>query len=65
MADLTVAMNGIEVGRLSMDVSGAMSFRYLDSWCERPGARASRTGPPAVLRAPLWPNDHGAIGRFL
>jgi serine/threonine-protein kinase HipA len=40
MADLTVAMNGIEVGRLSMDASGAMSFRYLDSWSERPGARA-------------------------
>ena len=40
MADLTVAMNGIEVGRLSMEASGAMSFRYLDSWYERPGARA-------------------------
>lgn len=40
MAHLTVAMNGIEVGRLTMENSGAMSFQYLHSWLARPGARA-------------------------
>lgn len=40
MADLTVALNGIEVGRLTLNNSGAMSFSYLDSWLSRRGARA-------------------------
>lgn len=40
MANLTVALNGIEVGVLSLDRSGAMSFRYLPKWLQRPGARA-------------------------
>ncbi|WP_254893806.1 HipA N-terminal domain-containing protein [Halomonas sp. BC1] len=40
MANLTVALNGIEVGRLSLGRSGAMAFRYLPEWLDRPGARA-------------------------
>ncbi|WP_139790029.1 HipA N-terminal domain-containing protein [Halomonas sp. BC2] len=40
MANLTVALNGIEVGRLSLGRSGAMAFRYLPEWLDHPGARA-------------------------
>ncbi len=40
MASLTVAMNGIEVGVLSVARSGAMAFHYLAEWVNRPGARA-------------------------
>lgn len=40
MARLHVALNGIEVGTLSMESSGAMAYRYTPEWTERPGARA-------------------------
>nr|WP_298375642.1 type II toxin-antitoxin system HipA family toxin [uncultured Halomonas sp.] len=51
MANLTVALNGIEVGRLSLESSGAMLFRYLPEWVNRPGARAiSLSLPLAATR---------------
>ena len=40
MSVLIVAMNGIEVGYLSLQTSGAMSFQYQQGWLDRPGARA-------------------------
>ena len=40
MPDLTVALNGIQVGRLTLERSGAMAFQYLPDWLSRPGARA-------------------------
>ncbi|MGC3872095.1 type II toxin-antitoxin system HipA family toxin [Halomonas sp. GXIMD04776] len=40
MASLKVALNGIEVGGLSLEPSGAIMFRYLPEWVNRPGARA-------------------------
>jgi len=40
MSVLIVAMNGIEVGYLSLQKSGAMSFQYQQGWLDRPGARA-------------------------
>ncbi|MFG6177268.1 type II toxin-antitoxin system HipA family toxin [Halomonas sp. THAF12] len=40
MANLTVAMNGIDIGTLGMARSGAMTFQYRPEWVERPGARA-------------------------
>ncbi|GKW49743.1 type II toxin-antitoxin system HipA family toxin [Halomonas sp. NCCP-2165] len=40
MARLIVALNGIEVGVLSLSQSGAMAFEYLAEWVNRPGARA-------------------------
>jgi len=40
MSVLIVAMNGIEVGHLSLQKSGAMSFQYQQGWLDRPGARA-------------------------
>lgn len=40
MANLVVALNGIEVGLLSLARSGALSFRYFSAWLQRPGARA-------------------------
>lgn len=46
MANLTVALNGIEVGRLSLGRSGAMAFRYLPEWLNRPGARAISLSMP-------------------
>ncbi len=40
MPNLTVALNGIEVGKLTLERSGAMAFQYDPGWLERPGARA-------------------------
>lgn len=40
MPNLKVALNGIEVGVLNLDRSGALSFRYLPEWLQHPGARA-------------------------
>ncbi|GAA0556569.1 type II toxin-antitoxin system HipA family toxin [Halomonas salifodinae] len=40
MARLIVALNGIEVGVLSLSQTGAMAFEYLAEWVNRPGARA-------------------------
>ena len=40
MSVLVVAMNGIDVGYLSLQKSGAMAFQYLNNWVDRPGARA-------------------------
>lgn len=40
MARLTVAMNGMEIGSLTLEKSGAMTFQYRRDWIERPGARA-------------------------
>lgn len=40
MPDLTVALNGIQIGKLTLERSGAMAFQYLPEWLSRPGARA-------------------------
>lgn len=40
MPSLTVALNGIDIGKLTLDRSGAMTFQYNPGWLERPGARA-------------------------
>lgn len=40
MPDLIVALNGIGVGRLTLERSGAMAFQYNTEWVERRGARA-------------------------
>lgn len=40
MPNLTVAMNGIEVGIVNLAHSGAMAFQYHSEWLNRPGARA-------------------------
>ncbi|NIC04122.1 type II toxin-antitoxin system HipA family toxin [Billgrantia bachuensis] len=56
MASLTVAMNGIEVGVLSMARTGAMAFHYLEEWVNRPGARAISLSLPlsmAPYRGPV------------
>lgn len=47
MAELTVALNGIPVAVLDKRTSGALSFRYLSEWLQRPGAR------PISLSLPL------------
>ena len=47
---LIVAMNGIEVGTLSRDGRGAMSFQYLASWLNRPGARAISLSLPLTSK---------------
>ncbi|WP_043488635.1 type II toxin-antitoxin system HipA family toxin [Halomonas halodenitrificans] len=38
--NLSVAMNGVKVGTLSLARSGAMIFQYRPEWLKRPGARA-------------------------
>ncbi|MCW8331875.1 type II toxin-antitoxin system HipA family toxin [Photobacterium sp. SDRW27] len=47
MADLTVAMNGYEVGVLHQSPTGAHRFQYAESWLATPGAR------PISLSLPL------------
>lgn len=47
MDRLKLAMNGIEVGVLERERSGAMRFAYSDRWLSRPGAR------PISLSLPL------------
>ena len=47
---LIVAMNGIEVGTLFRDGRGAMSFQYLVSWLNRPGARAISLSLPLTSK---------------
>lgn len=49
MPNLIVAMNGIEVGVLVLARSGAMTFRYLPEWFNRPGARAISLSMPLSL----------------
>nr|WP_306766887.1 type II toxin-antitoxin system HipA family toxin [Halomonas marinisediminis] len=51
LTSLTVAMNGIEVGTLSQDRSGAMTFRYRPEWLKRPGARAISLSLPLTMAA--------------
>lgn len=50
MASLTVAMNGMEVGRLTLDRSGAMTFQYHPDWVEQSGARAISLSLPLSSR---------------
>ena len=40
MNSLIVALNGIQVGQLKLEPSGAMAFQYSEDWLNRPGARA-------------------------
>ncbi|MBS3805756.1 MAG: type II toxin-antitoxin system HipA family toxin [Oleiphilaceae bacterium] len=40
MNSLIVALNGIEIGQLQQEPSGAMAFQYSADWLNRPGARA-------------------------
>lgn len=40
MNSLIVALNGIQVGRLQLETSGAMAFQYSTDWLNRNGARA-------------------------
>lgn len=40
MSDLVVALNGLEVGKLTLENSGAMAFQYYPDWLHKPGARA-------------------------
>jgi len=47
---LIVAMNAIEVGTLFRDGRGAMSFQYLSSWLDRPGARAISLSLPLTSK---------------
>ena len=49
MSQLLVALNGIEVGVLEKARSGAMTFRYLQEWVRRPGARAISLSLPLTL----------------
>ena len=49
MPNLIVAMNGIEVGVLTLARSGAMSFRYFPAWFNRAGARAISLSMPLTL----------------
>lgn len=56
MSDLSVALNGIEVGRLTLESSGAMAFQYYPVWLNQPGARA------ISLSLPLSPKTYrGAL----
>lgn len=52
MSKLTVALNGIKVGKLTLEKSGAMAFEYHPEWLERPGARA------ISLSLPLSPTPY-------
>lgn len=36
MPHLTVALNGFEIGTLSTDHSGGMSFSYTEQWLKQP-----------------------------
>lgn len=56
MANLTVAMNGITVGTLSLARSGAMTFQYQSEWLKRPGARAISLSLP-LTAAPYRGED--------
>lgn len=56
MSDLIVALNSIEVGKLTLENSGAMAFQYYPDWLEKPGARAislSLPLSPKVYRGAL------------
>lgn len=56
MSDLNVALNGIEVGRLTLENSGAMAFQYDPAWLNQSGARA------ISLSLPLSPKPYrGAL----
>src|SRR5690554_3760136 len=56
MSDLNVALNGIEVGKLTLEISGAMAFQYYPAWLNQPGARAMS------LSLPLSPKTYrGAL----
>ncbi|MCK7545014.1 type II toxin-antitoxin system HipA family toxin [Marinobacter bryozoorum] len=50
MARLTIAMNGIEVGHLTLERSGAMTFEYRRDWIAQPGARAISLSLPLSSR---------------
>lgn len=49
MARLIAALNGVEIGILTKDTSGAMTFQYLPEWVSRPGARAISMSLPLTL----------------
>jgi serine/threonine-protein kinase HipA len=51
MPDLIVALNGIEVGMLTLETSGAMVFQYSPSWQNTPGARAVSLSLPLSSKA--------------
>lgn len=56
MNSLIVALNGIPVGQLKLEPSGAMAFQYNTDWLNRPGAR------PISLSLPLSAQRHrGAL----
>mgnify|MGYP003150047746 CR=1 FL=1 len=52
MPNLIVALNGIGIGRLTLEKSGAMAFQYYSDWVERRGARAISLSLP-LSRAPF------------
>jgi len=56
MSDLVLALNGIKVGKLTLENSGAMAFQYDPSWLNQAGARAislSLPLSPKVYRGAL------------
>jgi serine/threonine-protein kinase HipA len=56
MNSLIVALNGVPVGQLQLEPSGAMAFQYRADWLSRPGAR------PISLSLPLSAQRyHGAL----
>lgn len=50
MARLILAMNGIQVGTLIWERSGAMTFQYHSHWLKQPGARAISLSLPLTSR---------------
>ena len=50
MTDLTVAMNGLVVGRLGKSPSGELTFEYSDEWLSRAGTRPVSLSLPLDLR---------------
>ncbi|MGM0569913.1 type II toxin-antitoxin system HipA family toxin [Marinobacter sp.] len=50
MPKLTVAMNGLEVGLLALEKSGAMTFQYHRDWIDQPGARPISLSLPLSFR---------------
>jgi len=51
MPDLLVALNGVEVGKLTLETSGAMVFQYSPAWQNQPGARAISLSLPLSSKA--------------
>ncbi|MGK0524095.1 MAG: serine/threonine-protein kinase HipA [Pseudomonadales bacterium] len=51
MSDLIVALNGIKVGMLTLENSGAMVFQYYPAWLNQAGARAISLSLPLSPKA--------------